>query len=104
MITKQVGYVYKIENKGKEAIFVGYSNDHAGDVYRFFDLASKGIVISRDVQWTGKFYANGDYVSIPNYNQNATIKITGDKGQIEEMTQESENDPDETENQKENIV
>ena len=52
----------------------------------------------------GKFYANRNYVSIPNYNQNATIKITGGAGQIEEMTQEIENDPDETGNQNENIV
>ena len=49
------------------------------------------------MQWTIKFYANGDYVSIANYNQNATIKITGDTGQIEEITQEIENDLDETE-------
>ena len=56
------------------------------------------------MHWTGKFHANGNYVSIYNYNQNATIKITGDTGQIEEMTQEIENDPDKTENQNENIV
>ena len=40
MTPKQEGHKSKIENKEKEA-FVGYSNDHAGDVYRFFDLASK---------------------------------------------------------------
>ena len=39
-----------------------------------------------------------------NYNQNATIKITGNKGQIEEITQEIENDPDETENHNEKKV
>ena len=40
----------KIENKGKEDFFVRYSNDHAGDVYRFYNLVSKQIKISRDVQ------------------------------------------------------
>ena len=87
MTPKQEGHKSKIENKGKKAIFVCYSNDHAGDIYRFFDLASKRIKVSRNVQWTGKFYANRDYISIPNYNQNATIKSKGDKGQIKEMTQ-----------------
>ena len=80
MTPEQEGHKSKIENKGKEIIFVGYSNDHAGDVYRFFDLALKQIKISRDVCWTGKFYANRDYVSISNYNQNTTIKIRGDMG------------------------
>ena len=41
MTPKKEGHKSKIENQGKEAIFVGYSNDHAGDIYRFFDLASK---------------------------------------------------------------
>ena len=92
------------ENKGKEAIFEGYSNDYIGDGYRCFDLACKQIKMSRNVRWTGKSYASGNYVSIPNYNQNAVIKITGDTRQIEEMTQEIENDPDETDNQNENTV
>ena len=104
MTPKQEGYKSKIGNKGEKAIFVGYSNDHAGDVYKFFHLASNQIKISRDVLWTGKFYINRDYVSIPNYNQNGTIKITGHTGQIQELTQEIENDPDETEYQNENIV
>ena len=72
---KQEGNNSKIENKGKEII----SNDHAGDVYIFFNLASKQIKIGRDVRWTGEFYANRNYyISIPNYNQNATVKITND--------------------------
>ena len=81
-----------------------YSNDHVGDINRFFDLASKQMKISRDIQWTWKFYANRDFVSIPNYNHQTIIKITSDTEQIEEMTLEIENDPDDTENQNENIV
>ena len=38
---KQEGHTSKIVNKGEEDILDGYSNDHAGDVYRFSDLASK---------------------------------------------------------------
>ena len=32
MTLKQEGYKSKMENKGKKAIFVGYSNNHPGDV------------------------------------------------------------------------
>ena len=32
MTPKQEGHKSKIENKGKEVIPVGYSNDHAGDI------------------------------------------------------------------------
>ena len=70
----------------------------------FFDIASKQIQISRDVQWSGKFHANGEYVSIPNYNQNTTIQITGDTGHVVGMTQGTEYDPDELENQNMNKV
>ena len=66
---------------------MGYSNGHAGDVYRFFDIASKRIKISRDVQWSVKFYVNREYVIIPNDNKNATIQITGDTGYSKGMTQ-----------------
>ena len=43
------GHKSKTENKRKEVIFAGYSNDHARDVYRFFDLASKQIKVNKDV-------------------------------------------------------
>ena len=75
------------------------SNDHAGDVYRFYDIFSEQIKISRDVQKSGKLYANGEHVSIPNYNQNIMIQITGNTCYIEEITEETENHPKETENE-----
>ena len=37
MSPKQEGHKSKIEKKGKEAIFVGYSNDNTRHVYRFFN-------------------------------------------------------------------
>ena len=75
MVPKQEGHKSKIEDRGKEAIFVGYSNNHGRDVFQFFDIATKQIKISRDARWTGKFYADGNYINIPNYHQNSTINI-----------------------------
>ena len=33
MVHKQEGHKLKIEDTGKETIFVGYSNQHADDVF-----------------------------------------------------------------------
>ena len=41
----------KLDTRGKTGIFVGYADDHAGNVYRFIDVQTKKIILSRDVQW-----------------------------------------------------
>ena len=94
MVHKQEGHKSKIEDRGKEAIFVGYSNTHAGDAFQFSDIATKQMKISRDVRWTGEFYANGNYIEIPNYHQNAKIDILDIReeiGVLEETKPENEN-------------
>ena len=32
-------------------MFVGYAEDHAGDVYRFLNIHTRRIIMSRDVRW-----------------------------------------------------
>ena len=32
-------------------MFVGYADDHSRDVYRFLNIHTKWIIISRDVRW-----------------------------------------------------
>ena len=41
----------KLDNTGKTCRFVGYAEDHAGDVYRFLNIHTKRIIMSRDVRW-----------------------------------------------------
>ena len=41
----------KLDDRGKTCMFVGYADDHSRDVYRFLNIHSKGIIISRDVRW-----------------------------------------------------
>ena len=72
---RQIGYKSKISDKGKEAFFVGYATEHAGDVYRMYDPNTKRIKISRDVRWMGKFYIDGDPIKIPNYKENNSRNI-----------------------------
>ena len=44
----------KIDPRGKISLFVGYSTQHAGDVYRLLDPKTSRVIHSRDVKWIGK--------------------------------------------------
>ena len=44
----------KIDPRGKISLFVGYSTQHAGDVYRLLNPKTSRVIHSRDVKWIGK--------------------------------------------------
>ena len=46
----------KLDTRGQTEIFVGYADDHAGNVYRFNNNQMKKIIISRDIQWLHSFW------------------------------------------------
>jgi hypothetical protein len=48
----------KLRNRGTFRTFVGYSVDHANDVYRMLNLDTKGIVHSRDIKWLNLYHNN----------------------------------------------
>ena len=41
----------KLDNRGKTCMFVGYADDHSGDVYRFLNIKTKRTIMSRDTRW-----------------------------------------------------
>ena len=47
----------KIDPRGKVSLFVGYSTQHAGDVYRLLNPKTGRVIHSRDVKWTSKTWA-----------------------------------------------
>ena len=47
----------KIDPRGKISLFVGYSTQHAGDVYRLLNPKTNRVIHSRDAKWTGKMWA-----------------------------------------------
>ena len=47
----------KIDPRGKISLFVEYSTQHAGDVYRLLNPKTSRAIHSRDVKWTGKTWA-----------------------------------------------
>ena len=40
-----------LDDRGKTCMVVGYADDHSRDVYRFLNIHTKRIIISRDVRW-----------------------------------------------------
>ena len=46
----------KLDIRGRTGIFVGYADDHAGNVYRFINIQTKKIILSRDIQWLNSFW------------------------------------------------
>ena len=47
----------KIDPRGKISIFVGYSTQHTGDIYRLLNPKTSRVIHSRDVKWIGKTWA-----------------------------------------------
>ena len=41
----------KLDDIGKTCMIVGYADDHSCDVYRFLNIHTKRIIMSRDVRW-----------------------------------------------------
>ena len=41
----------KLDNRAKTCMFVGYADDHTKDVYRFLNIYTKSVILSRDVRW-----------------------------------------------------
>ena len=53
----RIGYVKnrhpinKLEKKSTKMVFMGYADDHAGDVYRMYNPETGRVVETRDVTW-----------------------------------------------------
>ena len=46
----------KLDSRGRTGIFVGYADDHASNVYRFINIQTRQIILSRDMQWLNSFW------------------------------------------------
>ena len=50
----KLGLSHNVINRS--GIFVGYADDHAGNMYRFINIQMKQIILSRDIQWLNSFW------------------------------------------------
>ena len=46
----------KLDTRGITGVFVGYADDHAGNIYRFINIQMQKIILSRDIQWLNSFW------------------------------------------------
>jgi hypothetical protein len=79
-ITNRSKLKAKLDPKSFKCIFVGYSDDHSGDTYKFYNPATKQTILSRDVhqwmEWHGRISATDD---LPLFEQ---LKILEDSSVI----------------------
>ena len=47
----------KITPRGKTCMFLGYPEDHSGNCFKFMNLITKEVMLSKDVQWLNKLWA-----------------------------------------------
>ena len=50
-VVKKSGLTKKTENKGFDAMFIGYCRDRGKKVYRMLNLETRRPIITRDVKW-----------------------------------------------------
>ena len=80
-------------------MFMGYSTQHAGNIYRFLHMKTYPIIYSQDVQWLGKLWH--EFYCIPSMhsaNKYANpfhdyIEETGTEQEVEANIQEPEQTP-----------
>lgn len=63
-ITNRSDIKSKLQDRAYKSMFVGYSDDHEGDCYRFYKFDTEHIVMSRDVRWTDKFFGQSEMLSL----------------------------------------
>ena len=84
----------KIDPRGKISLFVGYSTQYAGDVYRLQTPKSSRVIHSRDVKWIGKTWEEF-------YKIKMTDRASGYGDPDEDFQLEEEEDQDVEEEQSE---
>ena len=100
----------KLDDRGKTCLFVGYADDHSRDTYRFLNIHTKRVIISRDVRWLNFIWKHNRRKSIYARKQ---VELFLDKEEksledersfgessIEEEEEEPKSDGNNTETQK----
>ena len=82
----------KSKNKGMTVMYLGKSIDHGPDVHRFFSLATKKVVESRDVMaWLNKVY--GDWKGLAKPGPEGVITVTKPDPGPDTVKEETKSDP-----------
>ena len=100
----------KLDDRGKTCMFVGYADVHSRDVYRFLNIHTKRIIISRDVRWLNiisKHYRKKSIYArkqaelfLDKEEKSLEDERSFGEGSIEEKEEEPKSDVNNTETQK----
>ena len=85
----------KIGQRGKVSLFVGYTTQHAGDVYRLLNPKMSSVIHSRDVKWTGITWA--EFYKIKMIDRASGYVDPDEDFQLEEEDQEIDEEESEPE-------
>ena len=81
----------KMDNKGKPCMFIGYTNDHAGDCYRMWNPTTNRVHETRDVFWLRRMFFRAPSLPV----QIATTPQAGERDEDEEdHTEDADEDAD----------
>ena len=92
----------KLTDRGMPCMYLGRADNHSNDVYRFLNLKTNRIMLSRDVQWLNKSY--GDWKGITNINIREVSKELDDDDDYEWEDQEEIEEADIEDNFQEQVV
>ena len=79
----------KLDNRGKTGMFVGYADDHSGDVYRFLNIHTKTIIMRRDARWVNIIWKHYRMKSIYARKQ-VELFLDEEERSIEEASEQEE--------------
>ena len=55
-VTTKLDMTPKLKDRGEQCMFIGYSMNHDGDVFRMYNPATKRVIKTRDVIWMLRMY------------------------------------------------
>jgi hypothetical protein len=83
----------KLTDRGFPALFVGYADNHAADVFEFFNLKTKALIMSRNVIWLNQNYSQ--YKNITSVNK---VILNDDEEDDEAIPKNGEADNEQEDN------
>ena len=79
----------KLDNRGKACMFVGYADDHAGDVIRFLNIHTKRIIMCTEARWLNIIWKHYRMKSIYERKQ-VELFLDEEERSIEEDSEQEE--------------
>ena len=104
MIAYRAAIKSKLTDRGYPALFVGYTDNHSSDVFKFYKLRTGAIIESRDVLWLSKTHheymkMNGEE-TIPSFAEPAEFRVSfhdsdyAGEGNPSVLREDYQSDPD----------